>query len=248
VVLRQKEVLSVVNRYIGVEGGYLGDFSYRTHAEFYPEFCDLDIDPSDYQGTTRERFIAILSSAPPDQQAKILRGVLERFPLESNPSPTRERTAEAIREMIARLESAAAVPSHAPVTTSHVVWQAINDADALLSSGGPTSAVDRVHTMLHGYLRSVCEAANIAHARGDSMTRLLKALRRAHPRLQTRGSRHQDVSRVLNAFAAGLDALDPLRNNASLAHPNAELLAPPEAKLVVNMARTILQYLDERLA
>ena len=43
--LTRQEVLKVVNRYIGVDGGYLGDFSYRTHADFYPEYCDLDTDP-----------------------------------------------------------------------------------------------------------------------------------------------------------------------------------------------------------
>jgi hypothetical protein len=29
-------VVRVVNDYIGVSGGYLGDFTYRTHQEFYP--------------------------------------------------------------------------------------------------------------------------------------------------------------------------------------------------------------------
>ena len=43
--LSKREIMIVVNRYIGVEGGYLGDFSYRTHAEFYPLYCELDIDP-----------------------------------------------------------------------------------------------------------------------------------------------------------------------------------------------------------
>jgi hypothetical protein len=68
--LSNKEIIRIVNRYIGVEGGYLGDFSYRTHADFYPEYCDLDTDPYRYEGTTRERFIAILSSLPAHDQAK----------------------------------------------------------------------------------------------------------------------------------------------------------------------------------
>ena len=55
-------MMKVVNRYIGVAGGYIGDFSYRTHAEFYPEYCDLAIDPNNYAGTTRERFIEIRST------------------------------------------------------------------------------------------------------------------------------------------------------------------------------------------
>jgi hypothetical protein len=38
-------IIKIVNRYIGVEGGYLGDFTYRNHREFYPEYCDLVKNP-----------------------------------------------------------------------------------------------------------------------------------------------------------------------------------------------------------
>ena len=85
--LTKREVMIVVNRYIGVSGGYLGDFSYRTHSEFYPEYCDCDFDPNALEGTTRERFIQILLTADPEAQAKILRGVLERFPVETSDAP-----------------------------------------------------------------------------------------------------------------------------------------------------------------
>jgi hypothetical protein len=44
-----------------------------------------------------------------------------------------------------------------------------------------------------------------------------------------------------------LDAMNPLWNRASLAHPNPPLLAEPEAMLVINAARTILHYLDAKL-
>ena len=33
--LTQGQIHRLVNKYIGVNGGYLGDFSYRNHAEFY---------------------------------------------------------------------------------------------------------------------------------------------------------------------------------------------------------------------
>src|SRR5262249_37919660 len=42
--LKQSEIRKLVYKYIGVSGGYLGDFSYRSHHEFYIEL-DLDIDP-----------------------------------------------------------------------------------------------------------------------------------------------------------------------------------------------------------
>ena len=78
--LSNPEIFTVVNRYIGVSGGYLGDFSYRTHAEFYLEFCDLDINPYELDGTTRDRFLTILQRSEAADQARILRGVLRKYP------------------------------------------------------------------------------------------------------------------------------------------------------------------------
>src|SRR4249919_1293779 len=82
--LKSSEVHWVVQTYIGVNDGYLGDFSYRTHRDFYPAFCDLTIDPEGFPGkTTREKFIAILSESEPASQAAILRGVAKKFPIGS---------------------------------------------------------------------------------------------------------------------------------------------------------------------
>jgi hypothetical protein len=49
-------------------------------------------------------------------------------------------------------------------------------------------------------------------------------------------------------MGAILDALNPVRNRASVAHPNPTLLDQHEAMLVVNAARTILHYLDAKLS
>lgn len=61
------EITRLVNRYIGVSGGYLGlpeRFSYRTHGDFYSEYCDLEVSFEGHEGTTRETFMSILASLP----------------------------------------------------------------------------------------------------------------------------------------------------------------------------------------
>jgi hypothetical protein len=35
--LTRPEIMRLVNRYIGVSAGYLGDFSYGSHSEFYAD-------------------------------------------------------------------------------------------------------------------------------------------------------------------------------------------------------------------
>lgn len=244
--LTDREVIRVVNRYIGVSGGYLGDFSYRTHAEFYPEHCDLAIDPDFFEGTTRQRFIAILSSLPPRDQAKVLRGVIERFPPDQGPH-TRKGTHAELLSLIARLEAVPLIAAATPQITSEVVLRAIADAENLIQSSGPTSAVDRVHTLLHGYLIAVCDAAQVAHKQDDTMVALFRKLEAEHPGVADLGPRAQDVKKVLNACASILDAMLPVRNRGSMAHPNAELLGEPEARLVINVGRTVLHYLDAKI-
>src|SRR6266513_1121338 len=152
--LKPSEIQKVVNKYIGVSGGYLGDFSYRSHHEFYVDL-DLDIDPSKYQGTTRERFITILHRSTPEVQARILQGVLERYPQGSVPMRTQERVDE-IKRWISRLRAGPHVDQPTLRITSDVVERALNDAQELLRANGATSGVDRIHTALHGYLRQVC--------------------------------------------------------------------------------------------
>jgi hypothetical protein len=243
------EIRRLVNRYIGVPGGYLGDFSYRTHADFYPEYCDLDIDPYKYEGTTRERFIEIVSGLPPRDQAKVVRGVIERFPVEATDAPT-TRTAAMRDELLgvaARVERQPGVPTPDPQLTSEVVERALADAERLIETSGPTSAVDRLHTALHGYLRLQCRAAGVAYEATDSMARLLRKLREGDPRLQGLGPRGDDVAMVLRSSGAILDAMNTLRNQASVAHANDELLGEAEARLVINVGRSILAYLDARL-
>jgi hypothetical protein len=100
--LTRVEINKLVNRYIGVSSGYLGDFNYQTHLNFYLEL-DLDIDPNDYEGTTRARFIKILSESASDVQARILDGILKRFPVGSTELRTQRRRDEIVA-WIARLK------------------------------------------------------------------------------------------------------------------------------------------------
>ena len=79
------------------------------------------------------------------------------------------------------------------------------------------------------------------------MARLLRKLREGDPRLQDLGPRGDDVALVLRTSAAILDAMNPVRNQASVAHPNDELLGEAEARLVINVGRSILAYLDAKL-
>jgi hypothetical protein len=188
----------------------------------------------------------ILSKNPPDVQARILEGVLARFPVGLSELRTEER-ANQIQARIVRLRSTAPVPSPSPTISSAVVERALNDAEQLIQSSGATSGVDRAHTAFHGYLLAVCEKAKLQHSRDAGIIELLSSIRDNHPRFRDSGPRSEDVRKILRAMSAIVDALNPIRNRASVAHPNTELLDAPEAMLAINAIRTLLHYLDSRL-
>jgi abortive infection Abi-like protein len=247
--LTPQEIHRLVNDYIGVEAGYLNGFSYSKHQEFYPYYCGLDIDPLKLEGmTTKQRFIHILQNASPADQAKILRGTLAKSP----PSATDERRTP---EFAAEIESWArrcdgsVVPGALTLSvTSDVVNRAISDAEILIKQNGATSGLDRIHTTVHGYLLAVCDMASIAHNNEANITTLFALLRQHHPRLQPIGPRADDVTKILRALAQIIDVLNPMRNQASLAHPNPELLGEDEAWLVINAARSFMHYVSRRLS
>lgn len=244
--LRSSEVHWVLNCYIGVENGYLGDFSYRTHREFYQAFCDLDLNVDSFSGnTTRERFMSILSGVEACDQASILRGVARKYPAESE----HFRTQENYRKLIALAERCTdhlSVQASNPQVTSEVLRRALSDASTLIKSGGPTHAVDRIHTALHAYLKAVCRSQDLEVIPGATITNLFKLLRQEHPQLRDLGSQSEAMARILSSLSNVIDCLNPARNNASLAHANDLLLNQEEATLVINASRTIFQYLDSK--
>lgn len=247
--LRPSEIHWIINRYIGVSGGYLGDFSYASHREFYAAYCDLKIDPDDYPGTTRQRFLAVLTSADPQCQAAIVRGVARRFP----PGSEVQRSQEAHAKLLAmanRCRQVAAVEPTSPNVASELVRQALADAQSLLEAQGPTSALDRVHTALHGYLKAVCRSAGLELTNLPSdagITHFFKLMRERHPALRDLGVQDEAMRKIIFSIGNIFDAFNPLRNRGSLAHANDHLLHRDEALLVVNLTRSIIQYLDAKV-
>lgn len=132
-------------------------------------------------------------------------------------------------------------------SASEVVRRALADADQLIEKNGAQSAVDRLHTAIHGYMKAECVTASIDLPSGATLTQAFKALRSNHPALTSTGVHAAEVAKVLQSFAAVLDALNTVRNHGSVAHPNEHLIEAPEAFLFVNAVRTIFHYLNNKL-
>lgn len=243
--LASSDVHWVANSYIGVSEGYLGDFSQRTHREFYPAYCDLVIDPDAYPGrTTREKFVAVLTSADTKAQASILRGVARKYPQGSEA----QRTADAFKHLarlIQKCSSDLAVAQHDPKVSSAVVKQAMLDVAILIRERGPASAVDRIHTALHGYLEALCARHSLPAKEDANVPSLFKCVRTHHPAFREAPDASPSV-KALQGLAQVVEALNTARNHNSLAHPNDGILDTTDATLALNCANALIQYLDTK--
>lgn len=145
------------------------------------------------------------------------------------------------------IRSASLVASpESPLPPEDAVAMALADAMALTDRSGASSGIDRAHTALHGYLKHLCVSHAIAFPNDATSAKLFKLLRKGHPALRAREPRASDIARVLQSLAAVVDALAPIRNQASLAHPN-QLLAEPEAAAALNSIRTVFRYVQDRV-
>lgn len=131
--------------------------------------------------------------------------------------------------------------------TSDLVERALAESERAVVQTGAVAGVDRAHTALHGYLRAICARASILHTAEADITQLFKLIQTQHPAMTEQGPRAADVAKVGRAFASVLDALNPLRNRATLAHANEALLPDAEAMLVINGIRTLLHYLNAKI-
>lgn len=131
-------------------------------------------------------------------------------------------------------------------SVSTTVMRALGDAKALIGTVDSSSAIDRAHTALHGYLVQLCTDSSIDLPNDPTVSKAFKELRKSHPALQASGNRSEEITRVLNSFAASIDAFSTLRNKASLSHVN-ELLDVPEATATVNAMNTVFRYVQDSM-
>lgn len=133
------------------------------------------------------------------------------------------------------------------ISVSDALEHALQEAEHLLRTSGAASALNRIHSALHDYLHEVSVQADFAMPATASMGALVKIIVSDHPALASMRQRDPHIGVVLDSLAVAVATLDPLRNNASAAHPDQTRLGEAEAVLMVDVVRTLFNYLRARL-
>jgi len=130
--------------------------------------------------------------------------------------------------------------------SARAVELALADAERMLADGLSSNALDRIHTVLHGHLVQICAEADLVEGPTErlNLTAAFSRLRKKHPAYVYTGPRGDLTEKAMNASATFLDAFNPLRNSASVAHPNEAVVPQAEAMYLINMARSLLHYVE----
>lgn len=122
---------------------------------------------------------------------------------------------------------------------------AINDAETLMRGGRVSSAVDRIHTAFHGYLRQLLDTHQLTYDEGETLSQLYSKLHTFY------GSSIQppdvaDLVRTALRSASGVvSSINDIRNRHTIAHPNADLIQAREAMLIIGLVKTVVDYLED---
>lgn len=134
------------------------------------------------------------------------------------------------------------------IANSKTVYLELKDAETLIAKHGPESAVDRAHTALHGYLKALCNRKGLAPSPTASVPDLIGQLRKEVREPKNAVAHDELDKRLLGSISTALECINTIRNRGTLAHPNEMLLEGPEAMLFINCSRSVLAYLDAKLA
>lgn len=131
----------------------------------------------------------------------------------------------------------------APVQTTESVQAACEDANRLISDGQYSIAIDRVHTFFQGYIRNKCSHWQIQLEADANIKDALLSIIDNHQYF-TEINRVTELKNIFKSLSNMCDRFDTFRNHHSLAHPSESLLASNEAKLMINVIRSLYDYLE----
>lgn len=249
-------------RLLGMGSGYVLDFSNRTFDEFVTDTVGRNIYDSKYDGhgtSKANRLRAFWQTEPNYVVAKLMGPLLDyqkevedrnqisdNFYLKKKPEELQQGAAlrEECQRIVTRLLQSMAVPEIEALAAIsdekdfEVVARAVRDA---IEKNEPESGLDRLHTFVIKYVRTLCRDRGLAVTRDKPLHSLFGEYVKS---IQGSGLIESEMAlRILKSSISTLDAFNDVRNNRSLAHDNP-ILDYDEALLIFNHVASSVRFLS----
>lgn len=230
-------------RLLGMGSGYVLDFSNRTFGEFVMDATGRDPYDAKYNhGSSKANRLRAFWAAEPNRVVgKLMADILAYA--RNLPGDKDAGLFEECTRTVARLQQ------DNPVQELDALVAFVNERDFEVVAKAVRGAIDRdelevgldrLHTFVVKYVRSLCEGSGLAVDREKPLHSLfgeyVKHLRQAG-RLES-----EMTARILKSSISTLEAFNDVRNNRSLAHDNP-ILGYEEALLIFNHVASSVRFL-----
>jgi len=231
----------------GMGDGYVLDFSNRTFEEFMHDSTGKDIYGSKYDyasGSKANRLRAFWTREPNHIVSKLIHDLLAYCGEPSADEPEASLYQECLR-IAQRLRQGAPVEeieAFSEISAGRdfeILAKAVRDA---IEKNEPEVGLDRLHTFVVKYIRTLCEKHGIATQRDKPLHSLFGEYVKHLKKLGLIES--EMTERILKSSISTMEAFNRVRNKQSLAHDNP-MLNHSESLLIFNHVASSIRFIRE---
>ncbi len=230
----------------GMSGGYVLAFSNRTFDEFIFESVGLDIYSDKYKegsGSKASRFRAFWTKEKNEIVAKLLFDLMQVVDL-SNAEENFISLYNTCTKTVSRLagdnivEDIQHLKPNSPEREFHVLASAVRES---IERNQPEVALDRLHTFVVKYLRTLCAKHQISTDKDKPLHSLMGEYVKA---VKAKNIIESEMTeRILKSTISILDVFNTVRNDQSLAHDN-KILNYRESLLIFSHIAASIKFLE----
>jgi Abortive infection C-terminus len=234
-----------LERLFGMGSGYVLDFSNRTFSEFVEESTRRDIYDARYEygsGSKANRLRGFWSAEGNNLVGKLVGDLIE-YGRDTDAFKNDGTLPDDCMKIVARLQQAS------PVADLDALSATADDRDfeavaahvrEVIEKNEPEAGLDRLHTFVIKFVRTLCEARGIAVTREKPLHSLFGEYVK---RLRETGQLESEMTaRILKSAISVLEAFNDVRNNQSLAHDNP-ILNYDESLLIFNHVASSVRFI-----
>jgi len=241
-----------LERFFGMGGGYVLDFSNRTFDEFILDNTHINIYSDKYSygsGSKANRLRAFWDKESNYLIGKLISAMLDYWKTQ-NELYGRDTTQQDIDAYNECLKIADRLKQDVPVDNLDILQADTDDKDfnllakaikETIEKNEPETALDRLHTFVFKYLRQLCDKHKIIISKDDP---LHSVFGKYIKHLTTNNLLESTMAeRILKSSISVLEAFNDVRNNKSFAHDNP-ILNYRESLLIFNSITNTIKFIE----
>ena len=241
-----------IEKYLGMESGYVLDFSNRTFQEFILENTGLDIydDKYDYaSGSKANRLRAFWKEEPNHIVGKLLKDFVEYWEARKLINYSSQRDDDtALKDEVLKIASRLTenspvenIDAIKPITDEKNFATLANTIRESIYKNQPELALDRLHTFVTKYIRELCNRHGVVCDRSKPLHSIFGEYIK---KLKEKGAIQSVMAeRILKMSISILESFNDVRNNQSFAHDNS-LLNYNESVLIFNNVSSTIRFIE----